>query len=120
MVRRSRVMRTRSSRSARERGPAGAAGFAAGALTDGIEESAASTSALVARPSLPVGWIAEAATPVSSTNLRAAGPDAAILAEGAGAGEAAGAGAAAGARAGLGAGSAPAAAGAGRAPAALA
>ena len=94
MVRRSRVMRTRSSRSARRRGPAGAAGFAAGALAAGIDESAASTSALVARPSLPVGWIADAATPVSSTSLRVAGPDAAMLAAtGAGAAAATGAGA---------------------------
>ena len=61
MVRRSRVMRTRSSRSARGRGPAGTAGLAAGAADGaGIEDSAAITSALVARPSLPVGWIAAA------------------------------------------------------------
>ena len=59
MVRRSRVMRTRSSRSARERGPAGTAGLAAGAVGAGIDERAAITSALVARPSLPVGWIAD-------------------------------------------------------------
>src|SRR5260370_41818488 len=109
MGRRSRVMRTRSSRSARKRGPAGTAGFAAGAPGepggDVIEDSAASTSALVARPSLPVGWIADAATPVSSTSLRAAGPDAAMLAPaGTGAAAATGAGAGAGAGAGGGAG----------------
>src|SRR5476649_2905179 len=80
MVRRSRVIFTRSSRSARWRGPAGTAGFAAGAAAEPIEDSAASTSDLVARPSLPEGWIADAATPFSSASLRAAGPDAARLA----------------------------------------
>src|SRR5688500_14402936 len=80
MGRRRRVVRTRSSRSARARGPAGAAGLAAGAAGAGIDERAAITSALVARPSLPVGWIADGATPVSSTSLRVAGPEAAMLA----------------------------------------
>ena len=102
------------------------AGLAAGADGAGIEDSAASTSALVARPSLPVGWIAEAATPVSSTSLRVAGPDAAMLAPaaaGAAAATGAGAGAGAGAAAGFGAagaaaGGAAAAAGFAAAPAA--
>ena len=110
MVRRSRVMRTRSSRSARERGPAGTAGLAAGAVGAGIDERAAITSALVARPSLPVGWIADGATPVSSTSLRVAGPEAAMLALAA-AGAATGAGLGAGAGAGFGAAAAGAAAG---------
>src|SRR5471030_3292428 len=80
MVRRSRVIFTRSSRSARWRGPAGTTGLAAGAEPEPIEDSAASTSDLVARPSLPEGWIADAATPFSSASLRAAGPEAARLA----------------------------------------
>ena len=67
MVRRSRVIFTRSSRSARGRGPAGTAGLAAGAvcaeICDEIDDSAAITSALVARPSLPVGWIAAGRRP---------------------------------------------------------
>jgi hypothetical protein len=104
IVRRSRVMRTRSSRSARGRGPAGTAGFAAGAAGWAeIEEIAAITSALVARPSLPVGWIAAGATPCSSASLRTAGPEAARLtlaAAAAGAGVGAGAGAGRGAGAG--------------------
>jgi hypothetical protein len=97
MVRRSRVIFTRSSRSARGRGPAGTAGLAAGAGCAGIDDSAAITSALVARPSLPLGWTAAAATPFSSASLRVAGPDAARLAPDGGGGDAAGAGTGAGA-----------------------
>src|SRR4051812_48728976 len=93
MVRRSRVMRTLSSRSARGRGPAGTAGLAAGAGWAEIDDSAAITSALVARPSLPLGWIAAAATPLSSASLRVAGPDAARLAPDGGGGGDDGAGA---------------------------
>ena len=80
MVRRSRVIFTRSSRSARRRGPAGTTGFAAGAAAEPIDESAAITSALVARPSLPEGWMAAAETPFSSASLRVAGPEASRLA----------------------------------------
>ena len=80
MVRRSRVIFTRSSRSARSRGPDGAAGRAGGAGWAEIEDRAAITSALVARPSLPEGWMAAAGTFFSSASLRTAGPDAAILA----------------------------------------
>ena len=111
MVRRSRVILTRSSRSALRRGPVGAAGLAAGAAAAGIDEIAASTSSLVARPSLPVGWMEAAETPFSSASLRAAGPEAARLAPAGAAAAGGGAGAAlgaAGAAAGFGA-AAPAA-----------
>src|SRR6185503_3134839 len=89
---------------------------AAGAAGAGIDERAAITSALVARPSLPVGWMADGATPVSSTSLRVAGPEAAILALAAagattGAAGATGAGLGAGAGPGFGASAAGAAAG---------
>ena len=122
MVRRSRVIFTRSSRSARWRGPAGTAGFGGRRRSGaGIDDSAASTSPLVARPSLPLGWIAAGATPFSSASLRTAGPEAARLAAGADAGTGArlgaGAGAGAGWRAWAAAAAGAAAAGFGVAPA---